>query len=149
VGIERFKLERLMERKEFTEQKKFVEWLELKGYMFTATAQATPSGSYKFGRWVPNFKSLRDNKQIGVRKGFPDLCVILPNKTAVFIEMKRADGVRSDIKDDQWQWNEALNDCGIMAAFCFGFEEARDLVLAILENRLWNGKVSEFVPETV
>jgi hypothetical protein len=99
------------------EQELLVEWLETRGYKFSALPLSTYTKS-----WAIKMR----NKKMGVRAGVPDLMVIVKNQL-IFIEMKREK--RSVTSDFQKDWIEALNKCNGVGAFvCKGFDEARALI---------------------
>ena len=125
---------------EAQEQAALVHWLTLKGWLFTATAQATPAGHMSAVRWKPSYLTLAKNRALGVRKGFPDLCVVTGTGKVVFIEMKRANGVPSDVSDEQRQWIVALHKDGIAAAVCCGFDEAKAMLECVSSCNQWSGR---------
>jgi len=132
---------------EAQEQATLVEWLTLKRWLFTATAQATPAGRMTAAGWKPAFGTLRKNKALGVRKGFPDLCVVTPSGQVAFIEMKRKNGVFSDISTEQLEWLNALNGFGVPSVVCCGAAEAMDFCMALQsENWSWRGKLYGMQP---
>lgn len=98
-----------------------VEWMTLKGLIFSHIPQETFTKS-----WGVKMK----NKIMGVKPGVPDYLIIIPkikSKTdksqLVFIEMKKKKGGITNI--NQLFWIEQLNCCeGIMARVCNGTEEA-------------------------
>jgi 5'-3' exonuclease len=106
------------------EQKTLVEYLELKGYKFTSIPNST---------YTTSWKQRNKNKTMGLRKGLPDLLVIIRNHL-VFIEMKRLK--RYKIEESQSEWIKELNKCtDVRALICKGFDEARvavDLISKIL-----------------
>lgn len=67
---------------------------------------------------------------MGLRKGLPDLFIIyhLPGSKAynsAWIEMKRDDGVPSDIRKEQKEWISNLSKTyGTIAEVCNGYDEA-------------------------
>lgn len=81
--------------------------------LFTHIAQETFTKS-----WAVK----RKNKIMGVRKGFPDYCVITPTDV-YFIEMKRSKG--GVVSKEQQDWIELLKANGIKAKVCNGFNEAK------------------------
>jgi len=95
------------------EQAKFVQWLELKKYRFTAIPNST---------YTKSWKQKAKNKRVGLRAGFPDMIVIVNNRL-VAIELKRI-YPPGKISDEQREWIDALNKCGIKAMVCFGGDEA-------------------------
>jgi len=108
---------------EFDEQVSFVEYLEAKGIKFSSTAQST---------WTSSWKQKTKNKQSGLRRGLPDLVLILwidGSKHLVFIEMKRAKKSLSTVSKEQKEWIKELNECKNVGAYvCYGAKEAIDLV---------------------
>ena len=61
----------------------------------------------------------------GVRKGYPDICVVGP-RSMFFIEMKRLKG--GVVSPHQKEWIEAINAVGISARVCKGFDEAKEFI---------------------
>lgn len=121
---------------EDAEQATFVQWLELNGLLFSATAQST---------WTTSWNQKRKNYQTGLRKGVPDLIVIIPaEKSAddkpylLFIEMKRTKG--SVVSPEQKVWIEAINSIlaeDVAAFVAYGADEAIRIVepyLKAVEN---------------
>ena len=100
------------------EQMQLVAWLDLKGYKYTAIPNHT---------YTTSWKQKAHNKALGLRAGFPDLVVIV-NGQFIAIEMKRTKG--STTTPEQKAWIEALNDAGVPAKVCKGFDEAREFVEA-------------------
>lgn len=120
------------------EQAAFVNWLELQGLLFSATAQAT---------WTSSWNQKRKNYETGLRKGVPDLLVIIPaEKSAddkpylLFIEMKRSDRSLSRLSKEQKLWIEAINSIlaeDVAAFVAYGADEAIRIVepyLKAVEN---------------
>lgn len=121
---------------EDAEQETFVQWLELNGLLFSAIAQST---------WTTSWNQKRKNYQTGLRKGVPDLIVIIPaEKSAddkpylLFIEMKRTKG--SVVSPEQKVWIEAINSIladDVAAFVAYGADEAIGIVepyLKAVEN---------------
>lgn len=88
-------------------------------------------------------------KRMGQSKGFPDFLIVIPNVTGrklyvqeldeggsadynptkdrvVAIELKRRKGGR--VSPEQKEWLMVLNDAGIEAVVCRGFEEAKQFI---------------------
>ena len=102
------------------EQTTFVQWLGVKKLKFTAIPNST---------YTLSWNQKRKNKATGVRKGLPDLLIIIPENTRssngglIFIEMKRRKG--GVVSPEQKEWIAALN--GVMnveAWVCRGADEA-------------------------
>ena len=94
-----------------------VEYLELQNIKFSSVPNST---------YTKSFNQKRKNTANGLRKGLPDLLLIIKNRL-VFIEMKRLKG--GVIGKEQKEWNEELNKCtGVKAFICKGFEEAKEVV---------------------
>lgn len=119
-------------------------------WKFTATAQSTPAVKRVGSKWTTNWGTLSRLKSTGVRRGFPDLCVMVPYKEMnkhgrlCFIEMKKIDGVPSDIGAAQHTWGKIIRASAIHHAFCFGAPEAIGFIMAVHQGKPWAGKVSSF-----
>lgn len=74
----------------------------------------------------------------GLRRGVPDVClpVASGDHHGLFIEMKRRDGVPSDVSSDQSWWLAALSEQGYKAAVAFGWEKAASTITAYLYGPL-------------
>ena len=115
---------------EFEEQCTFVDWLEMKGIKFTSV----PNGT-----WTKSWSQKVKNRQSGLRKGFPDLIIIidgsqcrLDRSVMLCIEMKRLKGTYPS--PEQVEWIEALNTINDTAArVCKGAEEAIEYVQSMLK----------------
>jgi hypothetical protein len=64
------------------------------------------------------------NRQMGMRKGVPDLMLPVPmhGYHGLFIEMKAKNG---RLSPEQKNWISALNTFGYLAVVCKGWEEAK------------------------
>lgn len=78
------------------------------------------------------------NRQMGIRKGVPDLFLPVPMKGyhGLFIEMKAPKG---RLSHEQGQWLKALDTFSYKVAVCKGFEEAK----TVLEEYMANGTAEE------
>jgi hypothetical protein len=72
----------------------------------------------------------------GLRKGFPDLIVPVSvgEYIGLAIEMKKRDGVPSDIKDNQKTWLDFLELQGWKSVVCFGADHAIEQITKYLDN---------------
>ena len=105
------------------EQALLVQWLELKGLVFSAIPNSTYTTSYKVKA---------RNTAMGLRKGLPDILVIVGSKL-VFIELKRTEG--GVISSYQRKWITDLHECnGVIAGVCYGYEEAKQFIQNILDT---------------
>ena len=118
------------------EQAAFVDWLEVQGLTFTAIPNST---------YTTSFNQKRMNRQQGVRKGFPDMVVIIPPHRSVdgegymlCIENKRIKGgVQSP---EQKEWQAAINGLNVLNVqyyLCKGAAKAIETVshyLAKVDN---------------
>lgn len=94
---------------------------------------------------VPNaskcsFGAAKYRNAEGLKSGVPDLVLAVQNKDygSLYIEMKRSD--RKNEKDggsseNQIKWRKNLNTFGMLSIVCYGFDEAREAILAYLANR--------------
>lgn len=116
---------------ERVEQARFVDWLEAQGLLFSATAQST---------YTTSWNQKRLNHSTGLRKGVPDILVIIPIERAIdgvarliFVEMKRVKG--GVVSKEQKEWVQALrsiNSNQIGAFVARGADEAIDAISRIM-----------------
>jgi hypothetical protein len=109
---------------EEVEQANFVQWLEIKGYKFTAIPNST---------YTKSWKQKAKNHRMGLRAGFPDIVVIADNHF-IAIEMKRTKGGNNGTPA-QREWVKALAQAGIPAKICLGCEEAIAFVQSVIGGR--------------
>lgn len=105
---------------EEVEQRNFVQWLEIKGYKYTAIPNSTYTKS-----WKQKIK----NRDTGLRAGFPDM-VIIADGHFMCVEMKRTVG--GSTTPAQKGWHEALAGANIPVAVCKGADEAIRFVNSVL-----------------
>lgn len=110
------------------EQMKFVMWLEDHGYKFTAIPNST---------FTRSWKQKLHNKAMGLRAGFPDMVVIVGDQL-VAIEMKRRKG--GAVPAEQAEWISALNDAGVMAQVCKGYDEAVTFITEVAKAQAERSK---------
>lgn len=96
-------------------------------------------GAYLFA--IPNGGSrhkaeAKRLKAEGVRAGVPDLQLVVPRNGlhGLFVEMKRRDGVPSDIKQEQKDWHYKLRQKGYAVTVAFGFDMARQAITDYLNG---------------
>lgn len=115
---------------ESVEQKTLVAWLELQGLLFTAVPNSTYTTS-----WAVK----RRNYEQGLRKGLPDLLIVIPPERAtngsgrvIFCEMKRVLG--GVVSPEQRKWIAALNAVGgtVDAFIAHGADEAIEEIAKII-----------------
>ena len=72
-------------------------------------------------------------KRQGVKAGVPDLCLPVPknNYHGLYIEMKAG---HNKTTEKQKLWLSALNRQGYATKVCYGWLEARDIILAYLNQ---------------
>ena len=70
----------------------------------------------------------------GMRAGVPDVCLPVARGQyhALYIEMKRKKG--GTVSEQQRWWIDKLNAVGNKAVVCHGFDEAKDAILAYLQQ---------------
>lgn len=99
---------------EYDEQLVVVQYLEARGFKYTAIPNST---------WTPSKAVVGKNFASGLRPGLPDLVVVLPTKGLLWIEMKRIKGGR--ISPEQQLWIDCLNGLpGNAAHVCYGADDA-------------------------
>ena len=70
-------------------------------------------------------------KAAGVKAGVPDLCLPVPRGgyAGLYIELKYG---KNKPSEHQLEWLEYLSGAGYKTAVCYGFEEARNVILEYL-----------------
>lgn len=111
-------------REEDWHQKQLIQWArqyEWSQYLYHIANETTGGVS-----WVTR------NRQMGCRKGVPDLCLPIPmhGYHGLYIELKTEQGRMSD---EQKRWLAALNQMGYKAECCMGWEKARDIIAEYME----------------
>lgn len=88
---------------------------------------------------VPNegkrgFKAQSDFKKLGGSKGYPDLIIDIAagGYHGLRIEMKSPKGFSSSVSKEQKEWIDRLNRRGYLAVVCYGFEEAKQVIVDYL-----------------
>lgn len=100
------------------EQAQVVEYLELRGFYFTAIPNST---------YTKSWKQKTKNKQQGLRAGLPDLLIVIPRGPLLFLEMKRVKG--GVVSEKQKQWINVLNNINnVHAEVAKGFEHALEII---------------------
>lgn len=71
-------------------------------------------------------------KRMGVKKGVPDFCLPVQRGgyAGLYLEMKRPGG---HVREEQHRWLEHLDTQGYCTAVCYGWEQARDRLIAYME----------------
>lgn len=115
---------------ESLEQKTLVAWLEMQGLLFTAIPNSTYTTS-----WAVK----RRNYEQGLRKGLPDLVIVIPPERAasglgrvIFVELKRVKG--GVVSPEQKKWIAALNAVGgtVDAFVAHGADEAIEEIARVI-----------------
>jgi len=72
----------------------------------------------------------------GLRRGFPDLIIPVPvgDYIGLAIEMKKRDGVPSDVKPHQRTWLDFMELQGWKSVACFGSDQAIEQITNYLNN---------------
>lgn len=105
---------------EAEEAKTLMDYMHARGLKFTHIRNET-MGKRSDGK-IRNWQAVLDY-QAGVSPGFPDFCVVIPNKGLLFIELKRRKGGK--LSDAQAGWITALNTVpGVQAERCDGADAA-------------------------
>ena len=109
------------------EQQTFIDWLDLVGLKYTAV----PNNTY-----TPHMAQKMKNRRLGLRKGFPDMIVLVDRDKSkdgegyfLAIEMKRTKD--STTSPEQHAWIDAINALGsdnVVAYVCKGADAAINTV---------------------
>lgn len=88
-----------------------------------------PNGGYR------NKQEAANLKREGVKAGVPDICLPVARQGChgLYIELKRKKGGR--ISPTQACWMERLKKQGYQVAVCYGWVEAKNIILRYLEGR--------------
>ena len=78
----------------------------------------------------------------GVKSGVPDLCLPVPRSGfhGLYMEMKARDG---DLSNNQVRWLTALRSNGYAACVAYSFDQARQILVDYLEDRLSPDKLGD------
>lgn len=96
---------------------------------------AIPNGGYRDKRTAGNLKAE------GVKRGVPDMVLLVRRGeyAALWIELKqlkfKPKRVKSKggVRDEQNEWLDQAQSCGHGAVVCYGWIEARDMIVRYLE----------------
>lgn len=118
-----------MKQTEHEEQKILIQWTKLQEnkYPELRLLFAIPNGGAR------HIAVARKLKSEGVKAGVPDLFLPVGRSGyhGLFIEMKAG---KNKPTEDQIGWLEALEDEGYLAQVCWGFEEAKAMILGYLKK---------------
>lgn len=92
-----------------------------------------PNGSHMRGGQAQRKLQLIILSKTGMRAGAPDLLLALPRSpySGFFVEMKAKDGRESD---DQIDFGELLRTMGYRAEFCYGADQAIEVIRGYVEG---------------
>lgn len=113
---------------EHDEQKAVVKWFDLQYPALRGRLAAVPNGGQRHPAVAAKLKAE------GVRKGYPDLQLLVPHNGhhGLIIEMKR---IRvSRIEPEQLEWLEWFAAMGYRAVVCKGFEAAKSVITDYLDG---------------
>lgn len=117
---------------EHDEQSMLFEWSRYATRHFPELAllHAIPNGTA-----ASSMREAARAKVAGRRSGVPDICLPVARRGfhGLYIELKRSDGVPSDLTPEQRQWLIRLCEQGYRAVMCPGFESARAEILNYLD----------------
>lgn len=87
-----------------------------------------PNGGYRNPREGAKFK------RMGVLRGVSDIFLAKPQNGlhGLWIELKRPGG---KLTSDQYNWIKLMLAQGYEAKVCYGFDEAKDVILEYLKNK--------------
>ena len=106
------------------EQMALVEYLELKGLTFTAVPNST---------FTRSWKQKAKNKRTGLRRGFPDMIIVLPNKLLMCELKRKKGGVLSQYQKSSINTLNNISD-SVEAIVCKGANECIDYIENYLKN---------------
>lgn len=116
---------------EAEEQAALFQWAKLmqKKFPELALLHHIPNGGYR------NKREAASLQREGVKAGVPDICLPVARQGChgLYIELKRRKGGR--LSPSQACWMEQLKKQGYQVAVCYGWVEAKNIVLRYLEGR--------------
>lgn len=128
------RLPKALQRSEHDEQKELFAYALTQHDIGWKLLFAIPNFAGHHGSKLSRLLSGKRAKAEGRKRGVPD--VMLPvargGHHGLFLEVKRADGVNSDVSGEQLMWHRALRDQGYRVVVAFGFEQARTAILEYL-----------------
>ena len=90
-----------------------------------------------FNGVTTNIREANRMRMEGLNTGFPDIQLPIPNRdySGLFIELKRVLAANPRKSKEQIKWINFLNDCGYLALFCYGHEQAISEIKAYIINK--------------
>lgn len=126
-----------MQNIEYANQVALFEWasIESKKYPCLSLLNASMNGVK-----LLNIKAGARAKKAGMKKGYPDIFLPVARNGyfGLFIELKRQKtsySSKGTLTAEQKWWLENLNNQGYKAIVCYGFYEARDVILEYIESK--------------
>jgi len=88
------------------------------------------------GKAASSIREAVNAKRTGLKRGVPDMFLPWPagGWHGLFVELKRADGTKSDLKPEQADWLRRLQDAGYQTVVAFGWKEAVAEIAGYLET---------------
>jgi hypothetical protein len=100
------------------------QWMALQGNRMPELCEAfaVPNGART------SMRTAKKLKAEGLKKGIEDIILLVPRAAyhGLLIELKKADGVASDVSPDQRAWHSVHRARGYCVDVCFGWEQARE-----------------------
>lgn len=108
-------------------QKQLIQWA--RKYPWSQLLYHIPNETIGGIKWVTR------NRQMGCKKGAPDLCLPVPmgKYHGLYIEMKNE---RGRLSQEQKKWMKALSDMGYLAVCCRGWEKAKEVLLEYTKTKV-------------
>lgn len=111
---------------EAEEQATVLQYCDLKGYKYFHVPNSTHTLSHRQRSF---------NRSQGLRRGVPDLFIVLPEQV-IAIEMKRFRG--SVTSSEQKEWIDTLNNANLPARVCKGAKAAIEFIEEMANKKLTN-----------
>ena len=107
-------------------------WADAMGFRLPELSEmfAVPNGART------SMRTAKKLKAEGLKKGIEDIILLVPRAGfhGLLIELKKADGVASDVSPDQRSWHDVHRARGYCVDVCFGWERARDSLMFYLDQ---------------
>lgn len=122
---------------EHQEQSLLFKWAEFNSSKYPALQlmHAIPNGGLRHKTTAATLK------EEGVKAGVSDIFLPYPSSGyhGIYIEMKRTQGGR--LSDEQLSFIQAVRSVGYAACVTLGYEDAKDVILAYLNDKYENGPI--------
>ena len=118
-----------IKRLEAPEQKAYVKWFRLQYPQYAKALMANMAGVGLSGNENQRAAQVSNQKAMGFKKGVSDIQIAVPNDNYVglWIEFKKPGSTIKDVRPDQIEHAELMNQLGHFATWSDTFEKAKEI----------------------